>query len=62
MRPENTRVWRKTGRTATKGIPAGRRTTHQVKTQKPARPSYVEKALRRRAELPLWTSDTPDGA
>ena len=33
MRPaDRTRVWRKTGRAARRGIPAGRRTTHTVKT------------------------------
>ena len=32
MRPQDTGCWRKTGRRALRGIPAGRRATHQVRT------------------------------
>lgn len=33
MRPEGTKVWRKNGRDARKGVPTGRRTSHRVVTQ-----------------------------
>jgi hypothetical protein len=33
MRPEGTKVWRKEGRRAVRGIPTGRRTTHRVRTE-----------------------------
>jgi hypothetical protein len=32
MSPEGTRVWRKTRRRALRGVPAGRRATHPVRT------------------------------
>ena len=32
MRPQDTRVWRKTGRKARRGVPTGRRATHTVQT------------------------------
>lgn len=35
MKPQDTRVWRKTRRAALKGIPTGRRTTHRAETQEP---------------------------
>lgn len=35
MRPEGTRVWRKTGRDALEGVPTGRRATHRVETPEP---------------------------
>ncbi|MET8866488.1 hypothetical protein ABZW11_26420 [Nonomuraea sp. NPDC004580] len=35
MRPEGTRVWRKTRRAALKGVARGRRHTHRVETQNP---------------------------
>lgn len=64
MRPaDNTRVWRKQQRAEQKGVPAGRRTTHKVRTQQPDDRSTWEQAWRRRrAGLPMWPLDTPDGA
>lgn len=36
MKPaEKTRVWRKNGREADRGVPQGRRTSHRVKTANP---------------------------
>lgn len=32
MRPEGTKVWRKNGRDARRGVPTGRRTTHLIET------------------------------
>lgn len=32
MRPQGTRVWRKTRRATQRGIPQGRRATHKVET------------------------------
>lgn len=32
MRPQNTRVWRKTRHQALRGVPTGRRATHEVQT------------------------------
>jgi hypothetical protein len=37
VRPD-ARVWRKLQRTAAKGVPTGRRTTHRVETQQPKKP------------------------
>jgi hypothetical protein len=55
MKPaDRTRVWRKTGRAATKRIPTGRRTTHRVETQTPKPRSTWEQLLNRR--------NTSDGA
>ena len=39
MRPEGTRVWRKTARAAVKGSPRGRRSTHQTLISAPRRGS-----------------------
>lgn len=52
MKPENTRVWRKTARAALKGVPQGRRTTHQVQTQEPQRGSSWTR--RHPGERPPW--------
>ncbi|GAA4221398.1 hypothetical protein FHR32_005069 [Streptosporangium album] len=38
MRPE-ARVWRKAARAEIKGVPRGRRSTHQAKTQQPQAPA-----------------------
>jgi hypothetical protein len=35
MSPQDTRVWRKTGRKARRGVPTGRRATHVVATTPP---------------------------
>lgn len=62
MRPaDNTRVWRKQQRAEQKGLPTGRRTTHQVETQKPAPRSTW--ARRHRQALPMSAYlDPSDGA
>jgi hypothetical protein len=39
MRPQNTRVWRKTRRAAVKGTGRGRRTTHHARISPPRRGS-----------------------
>ncbi|HMH90150.1 MAG TPA: hypothetical protein VK586_03600 [Streptosporangiaceae bacterium] len=31
MQPQGTRVWRKSGRAALRGIPRGRRTSHKIR-------------------------------
>ena len=51
MRPE-ARVWRKAQRDADKGVPKGRRSTHQVETQEPVRGSSW--ARRHPGEMPPW--------
>lgn len=38
MRPD-ARVWQKTARAETKGVPRGRRSTHQAKTQQSQAPA-----------------------
>jgi hypothetical protein len=35
MKPQDTRVWRKSRRAALKGVARGRRATHRVETQDP---------------------------
>lgn len=49
MRPQGDRCWRKAGRRALRGIPAGRRTTHQVETT-------YGRGQRERARLAEFTS------
>ena len=39
MRPEETRVWRKTGRRTGRGVPRGRRLTHKAEIEAPQRGS-----------------------
>lgn len=52
MRPESTRMWRKTRRAVLKGTGRGRRTTHQVLIEAPRRSSTW---LRRHpGEITYW--------
>jgi hypothetical protein len=50
MRPAGTRTWRKGLRRASRGIPAGRRATHEVETAYGQR----QKARDRAAEFSAW--------